>query len=296
MGITTSSLPRRQMPTLPLISSEALLDRAAGLAIEASRVPIRLVLRTLLVDAPGAPLAADSPEIRRALRAMSADPTPLARPVIVLAGYRAWHANAAAMRRAILNRAGGERTDVLAVSYMTRGRLTEALRIARRSILKWNPEVAAGRTPVDIVGISMGGLMARELAIGDANNAPLDVRRLFTLATPHCGARLAERISPDPLAAQLQPGSDWLGRLDDHLPRARFELIPYAVLNDSWVGADRTAPPGVTPIWTAGTRVASHFAVSQVPGIIADIAARLRNEAPLAGPPVPLPDDERNTG
>ncbi|MEM7622789.1 MAG: hypothetical protein AAF235_06250, partial [Planctomycetota bacterium] len=146
-------------------------------------------------------------------------------------------------------------------------------------------------TEVDLVGISMGGLVARALASEAFGSPPLNATRVFTLASPHGGAKLADKIALDPAAMAMREGSEMLARLDGAWHDRGYDLVPYAVLNDTLVGATRTAPPGMDPVWTPGTHVLSHFTVSETPGIIGDIARRLRNEPPLAGPASPVPCD-----
>jgi triacylglycerol lipase len=93
----------------------------------------------------------------------------------------------------------------------------------------------AARGPIDLVGHSLGGLIARWYVqeLGGARHT----RRLVTLATPHAGTSAA-RIAPVPLARALRPGSDVLVRLGDGRARAR------AVVHTAIVaGADRMITP-----------------------------------------------------
>ncbi|MEO1512022.1 MAG: hypothetical protein AAFU70_08120, partial [Planctomycetota bacterium] len=103
-------------------------------------------------------------------------------------------------------------------------------------------------------------------------------------ATPHRGAALAEKIRLDPASRGMRAGSRFLSELDEAWRRGERprEVVPYAVTNDTWVGATRTAPPGGRVLWTGGSRVLSHFTVSVNRAIVTDIALRLRGEAPLA--------------
>lgn len=265
--------------------------RAAFAVRLALSSPVHLIARLAARRDPTAPLQGRSKQVAAALHAMTSQPVPLQRPVVVLAGYRAWPLMAETLRGLLIRATSGDPRDVLAVSYTNMGFTDQILAHARREISRWRPDVASGDTELDVVGISMGGIVGRALAAAEFGDRALRIRRIFSLATPHRGAKIAERFAPDPAAKDLRPGSDLLARLDARLPRAAFELVPYAVLNDTWVGATRTAPPKMHPIWTPGARVISHFTVSETPGIIADIARRLRSEPTLAATPSPPPRD-----
>ena len=148
---------------------------------------------------------------------------------------------------------------------------------------------------IDVVGISMGGLVARLAALPpgaragfgiDASLPRLDVRRLFTLATPHRGAKLAGVVAMDSSARDMKPGSAFLRRLDGAEREGggrEYELVCYARLRDVWVGARNTAPPGMDPIWApTPTHDLAHMLVSRDRRILLDVARRLRGEAPVA--------------
>jgi len=93
----------------------------------------------------------------------------------------------------------------------------------------------AARGPIDLVGHSLGGLIARWYLqeLGGARHT----RRLVTLATPHAGTTAA-RIAPVPLARALRPGSDVIVRLED--TRARAHDVAHTAIV---AGADRMITP-----------------------------------------------------
>jgi hypothetical protein len=147
---------------------------------------------------------------------------------------------------------------------------------------------------VDVVGVSMGGLVARAAASdwvarrSAAGSRRVRIARLFTLATPHKGATLANRICPDGTARDMRPGCDFLSRLNAEPPE--HELICYARLRDWWVGATNTAPPGREPMWVDAPALLSHQLVTHDPVIRTDVARRLRGEEPLGRPSHPPRD------
>lgn len=245
-------------------------------------------------------------EARAALAAMSRDPVPLQRPLVVLAGYRAWHLSVAETAAKLARATSGQRRDVLPVSYMLRSDLdTIASLVVRKVEERWPSADPAQTREVDVVAVSMGGLVARWAALPAphrvldgrrAGRPPADfkmlrVARLFTLATPHRGARAAAALRPDAAARDMSAGSALLARLDEHLEHAPYELVCYARCHDHIVGARRAAPPGRAPIWHDRTRVLSHITIGHDTLFLADISRRLRGEEPLVRPTDPPPRD-----
>jgi len=223
-------------------------------------------------------------QLDRVWRRMRSEPAALRRPVVVLSGYKSWPVMASALRDDLCSLTSRDRASFLSVAYTLRGRIDDAVAITLDRVDRaFGSDDARWTREVDVVAISMGGLVARRAAAdrGDGGRR-LRVARLFTLASPHRGARLAEWIRPDQAAREMRAGSPFLESLDRSWARDPLEVYPYAVLNDTWVGATRTAPPGEGMHWTRGSVVCSHFTVSANRRIVADIALRLRGETPLS--------------
>lgn len=212
-------------------------------------------------------------DLARTIRAMRSKPRELQRPLVVVGGWRSPPLLTDACRRRLVRMVGTGPS--LAISRPLAGSIE---RFADEFVHRVRARF--GESAIDVVAISMGGLVSRYSAL----ELGLPIARLFTLGTPHRGARLARWIRVDRAGRSMKPGSDWLAELDGRGSQrdAAFELVPYAHLNDTWVGASNSAPPGMTPLWTAGTHLMSHFTVSSDPLILADIARRLRGERPLA--------------
>ncbi len=224
---------------------------------------------------------------------MQSTPCSLLRPVVVLGGWR----SPAIMGRSLMGKlrslTSTRDDDFLSVSYPGAGNIEAAARAARERIERWLPTGGMRHPEIDIVAISMGGLVGRLLATGlPWENSPraFSVRRLFTIATPHRGAALARWIRLDSAARSMRPGSAALGALDEALrdpATSPSELVCYVQRMDWYVGTWNTSPPGHAlrcvkapgPIHAA----LSHFTVHQHPAIIIDMARRLRGEAPLGG-------------
>jgi len=149
-------------------------------------------------------------------------------------------------------------------------------------------------TEVDVIGASLGGLVARYAAAPAAVGEPprrLKVARLFTIASPHAGASLAIRMGLTQFHFDIRPGSAFLNALARHDSQAGYELHPYTRLNDDIVGERFAAPPGQTPHWVANPHFQlSHAGAMADSRIFSDIARRLRDETPFTSTPrAPLP-------
>jgi len=218
---------------------------------------------------------------------MERSPVAVARPVVVLGGWRAPHISPASAEGILRSLVSRKTADFLPLSYPRASSVEAAAEAAMSRIAARFP----GQRDFDIVGISMGGLVARQLA----SRLGLPTKRIFTMATPHRGATLAKFVRPDIAAREMRPGSAWLADLDATLATADYELICYATLRDWWVGARNAAPPGHTPIWldqdTLFGRSLSHFAINRDERILGDIARRLRGEEPLGRASTPPPID-----
>ncbi len=224
-------------------------------------------------------------ELALTIERLRATPMAPPRPVLVLAGYRAWRIMVSQVARRMHELVGGPADMFEPLAYPHCGDLDRIARLVVRHVERTWPNPEPHRTTeIDVIGVSMGGLVARlaaQLPLEDGQKR-LRVARLFTLGTPHNGAILAGKVALDRAAKDMRPGSAFLDRLNAALPTARYELVCYARLNDRWVGATRSAPPGREPIWVSGTRVFSHVTITTDDRILADVALRLRGETPLA--------------
>lgn len=225
---------------------------------------------------PGAALVLTVPEAARAMADLRGKPVALARPVLVLDGWHSPGVTAWGLARRLCTMTSGRWADFAWATYPWALSLEMACGQARRVIARGG---LASRE-VDVVGISMGGLVARALAAGWPNAQPLRVRRMFTIASPHRGARLARRVRLDRASGQMRPGSAFLGELDRAWAARRYDLHAYAIGRDWLVGEENTAPVGmeapVVPPEGMVARTLAHFASIYDRRIQLDIALRLR--------------------
>lgn len=253
-----------------------------------------LLLGVLLAGCATTPPNPSFPLTRRQARldldAMARSPKPAPRPILLLAGYMdtglATAEIKSQLRRVIRD---GRFLTITFLGCATFDACREHLvKKVEREFPSSNPRQTI---EVDVIGISMGGLVAQYAAQPDATPKQLRIARLFTIATPHRGAMLASGLAIDPRARQMSPGSSFIEQINRSANRSDYPIIPYVWTNDNIVGAGNAAPPGMTPWWLPPTILqAPHTGPMNDPRVIADIARRLRGEKPYTvEPPAPLP-------
>lgn len=115
--------------------------------------------------------------------------------------------------------------------------LTCDIRAAADLLGRHVEEVCArtGRAEVDIVGHSLGGLIARyyvQRLGGDRR-----VRTLVTLGTPHAGTSVAPLAGVHPIVRQMRPGSSVIEELRAPAPGCRTRFVSF------WSDLDRIMVP-----------------------------------------------------
>ncbi|MGP9019082.1 esterase/lipase family protein [Streptomyces sp. BR1] len=159
------------------------------------------------------PVADDAPQLPTAGRAHA--------PVVLLHGFIDNRSVFVLLRRS-LSRNGWRHLESLNYSP-----LTCDIRTAAELLGRHIEEICArtGHAEVDIVGHSLGGLIARyyvQRLGGDAR-----VRTLVTLGTPHAGTRSAHLISAHPIVRQMCPGSDVVEELRRPAPGCRTRFVSF---------------------------------------------------------------------
>ncbi len=227
-----------------------------------------------------------------ALREMEKLPKEPSRPIVVMGGiYDPGIASSGIARR--IRRVVDADDLVISISFLgcwtfdqCRRRVIEKVQEAFPSD---DPDMT---TEIDVIAISMGGLVARHAAgLNAEGGRRLRIKRLFTISTPHRGAKLAWVPTFDPRIIDMRKDSPFLSMLDLAWKNADYEIHPYTRLDDAIVGPANTAPPGSDPWWVANIPgTFSHVFAMFDPRFLADIAHRLRSESPLThSPPAPLP-------
>ncbi len=238
------------------------------------------------------------------------------RPILVLSGWRAWPPLSKGVAKKLARRLGelrsqnpspvGSEADILSPKGRGTGAAPrfEFLPIwfhdlgtfdacVQRVVTQAHERFGAD-AECEIVGVSMGGLVARKAILDGHNGMRIRAHRVFTLASPHRGSKLARWVRPDGASRDMRPGSPFLRGLNEREASAwnetrPYELVCYARLGDTWVGAINSAPEGEHPIWVPAMRFQpSHLTISRDPRILDDIARRMMGlEASLTpnGPP-----------
>jgi hypothetical protein len=232
---------------------------------------------------------------RRALRQMRDAPKPLERPVLVLGGFLDVGIGPTMTSHQLRRATGDQRVKGVAFAFSSSFEACRS-RVLRTLDTHFPSDDPQQTVEVDVVAISMGGLVARYCASPPEDAAPgprLRIVRLFTIGTPHRGAALADLPTRDPLRIAMRAGSPLLTQLDDALRDAPYELYPYVRLNDAVVGPANASPHGRTAWWVDTPSFdLAHLRAQDDPRIIADIARRLRGETPYTTEPAhDLPDD-----
>jgi pimeloyl-ACP methyl ester carboxylesterase len=263
---------------------------------------IRAVLPLLLTSCvspnpvnPSFPINVD--RAQQILAADAANPKPLARPLVIVGGFFDPGLAESLLVRDFKNYLHDDRIIgvTLGLSWDTEDYRQRIIDAVDNAFPNTNPSNDPNQTTeVDVIGYSMGGVAARYAAITPPPGRRLRIRRLFTIASPHTGARSAEQISFNitSLQQQFRPGSDFLQSLNNSAdPAALYPVYAYVCLGDRVVGINNAAPPGQTPWWVSPPLwLSSHDWAFLDPRIRADIVTRLRDEPPLAhDPPTPLP-------
>ena len=251
-----------------------------------------------------------SGDAKRALKAMARDAKPLERPVLVLGGYRDFGIGPAAFVARLRDAVGGDER-IISVVYPFSGSFDDCRRAVIEAVEKRFPSddaagarTAAGdaggegarageTTEVDVIGLSMGGVVARHAALQRPGGKRLRIKRLFTISTPHRGAVRAALPTVHRIHRDLRSDSPFLRALDAADAAQRdYDIIPYVRLGDWIVGPRNAAPRGAAdPYWVPNPPLQSaHWGAPLDPRIVADIARRLRGEAPFtAASPATLP-------
>lgn len=220
---------------------------------------------------------------------MRDDPRPAARPIVVIGGYSDPGIAAPYIAHAIRACLAPHASVICGDTGIACGIDEAGRRLIQSVQAKIPSENAAQTIEVDVIAVSMGGLVARAAALPREDGMRLHIANLYTLGTPHRGARFAVVPTLETRVEDMRAGSAFLRRLDD--TSRDYAVAPYARLGDVMVGEANAAPPGCEPWWVPTPILEpAHMLIFQDPRILADIARRIRSETPLTQEPAaPLP-------
>lgn len=218
----------------------------------------------------------NSKQARAVIKDLQRRPVALSRPLVVISGFSDFGFPGRSLQRKFKRVLSDPQIAEIALTGChtfdaCADRLVEAVQSKY-------PSTSENETvEVDVVAVSMGGLVSRYAAIPHEGRRRLVIKRLFTISTPHQGADLAGLPAFEPVQVDMRFGSAFLRKLNQTKPS--FEIYPYVRLGDVIVGAKNTAPQGESPWWLPPEDVSpAHGLAYEDDRIFLDIALRLRGE------------------
>ncbi|MGC3000417.1 lipase family alpha/beta hydrolase [Streptomyces sp. G35A] len=148
-------------------------------------------------------------------------PTEAKPPVVLLHGFIDNRSVFLLLRRSLAQHG---RQQIESLNYSP---LTCDIRIAAELLGRHIEQVCerTGSSRVDVVGHSLGGLIARYYV--QRLGGDLRVRTLVTLGTPHSGTRVAPLANAHPIVRQMRPGSPVLEELSAPAPGCRTHFVAF---------------------------------------------------------------------
>jgi len=211
---------RAALPLLPLCQ-RLLPSRLAGLSLallKATALEVAILTGHLLLYPSGIF------QERRSTPALPARdtaqlPTETKPPVVLLHGFIDNRSVFVLLRRSLAQHG---RQQIESLNYSP---LTCDIRTAAELLGRHIEEICerTGSRQVDVVGHSLGGLIARYYV--QCLGGDLRVRTLVTLGTPHAGTRVVPLANAHPIVRQMRPGSAVLEELTRPAPGCRTHFV-----------------------------------------------------------------------
>ncbi|MDQ0932087.1 esterase/lipase family protein [Streptomyces turgidiscabies] len=217
---------RAVLPMLPLCE-RVLPIRLTGLSIallKATALEIAILAGHLLLYPSGIVQERRTPDPEpSSLPETRATPLPTEpkAPVVLLHGFIDNRSVFVLLRRSLAQHG---RQQVESLNYSP---LTCDIRTAAELLGRHIEEICrrTGQPRVDIVGHSLGGLIARYYV--QRLGGDLRVRTLVTLGTPHSGTRVAPLANAHPIVRQMRPGSEVIEELRLPAPDCRTRFVSF---------------------------------------------------------------------
>ncbi|MFF7071277.1 esterase/lipase family protein [Streptomyces pseudovenezuelae] len=226
---------RAALPFLPLCQ-RLLPGRLAGLSLallKATALEIAILAGHLLLYPSGITQERRSPlpQLPAPENGTAQLPTQAKPPVVLLHGFIDNRSVFVLLRRSLAQHG---RQQIESLNYSP---LTCDIRAAAELLGRHIEGICerTGSERVDVVGHSLGGLIARyyvQRLGGDSR-----VRTLVTLGTPHSGTRVAPLANAHPIVRQMRPGSELLEELTQPAPGCRTHFVSF------WSDLDHVMDP-----------------------------------------------------
>ncbi|MEU2773605.1 alpha/beta fold hydrolase [Streptomyces sp. NPDC007162] len=192
-------------------------------------------------------------------------------PVVLLHGFIDNRSVFVLLRRTLAQH-GGQRVESLNYSP-----LTCDIRTAAELLGRHIEEICerTGSPRVDVVGHSLGGLIARYYV--QRLGGDLRVGTLVTLGTPHSGTRVAPLADAHPIVRQMRPGSEVMEELTRPAPGCRTRFVSFWSDLDSLMDPVETARIEHPDLLATNVRVTGigHLALPVHPAIAVGIREAL---------------------
>ncbi|MFE7436862.1 esterase/lipase family protein [Streptomyces tendae] len=158
-------------------------------------------------------------------------PAPVSPPVVLLHGFIDNRSVFLLLRRSLVQHG---RQEIESLNYSP---LTCDIRTAAELLGRHIEEICerTGSERVDVVGHSLGGLIARYYV--QRLGGDLRVRTLVTLGTPHAGTKVVPLANAHPIVRQMRPGSAVIEELTMPAPGCRTRFVSF------WSDLDRVMDP-----------------------------------------------------
>ncbi|MEU5534639.1 alpha/beta fold hydrolase [Streptomyces sp. NPDC020362] len=192
-------------------------------------------------------------------------------PVVLLHGFIDNRSVFVLLRRNLAQN-GRQRITSLNYSPLTCD-IRKAAELLGRHVEEICERTGSGR--VDIVGHSLGGLIARYYA--QCLGGDLRVRTLVTLGTPHSGTRAVPLASAHPIVRQMRPDSEVIEELTRPAPGCRTRFVSFWSDLDSVMDPLETACIDHPDLDVQNVRVSGigHLALPVHPAVAAGIREAL---------------------
>jgi pimeloyl-ACP methyl ester carboxylesterase len=230
---------RAVLPILPLCE-RVLPSRLTGLSIallKATALEIAILAGHLLLYPSGIVQERRTPDAEPSSLSenpVTTLPTEPKAPVVLLHGFIDNRSVFVLLRRSLAQHG---RQQIESLNYSP---LTCDIRTAAELLGRHIEEICrrTGQPRVDIVGHSLGGLIARYYV--QRLGGDLRVRTLVTLGTPHSGTRVAPLADAHPIVRQMRPGSAVIEELRLPAPDCRTRFVSF------WSDLDHLMDPQET--------------------------------------------------
>ncbi|KUO12019.1 esterase/lipase family protein [Streptomyces sp. DSM 15324] len=284
-------LYRRLLPDLPSLPN--IPGRLAGLStalLKATVLDLAILAGHLLLYPSGItperrPAALPPGENTASKKNGTACPTPLPTPapppVVLLHGFIDNRSVFVLLRRSLAQH-GRHRVESLNYSP-----LTCDIRTAAELLGRHIEEICerTGSTRVDVVGHSLGGLIARYYV--QRLGGDVRIRTLVTLGTPHTGTKAVPLANAHPIVRQMRPGSEVIEELSRPAPGCRTHFVSFWSDLDHLMDPLETARIDHPDLLAQNVRVTGigHLALPVHPAVATGIRQALDTaETATAGP------------